>query len=179
LHKERAEGQKGRKAERRKGGKAERRKGGKEFFLKKFKNSFRFREHFACLATPTSMENKYHSFEDLLIWQLAMELCDEVYEAMKNCKDFGLRDQMQRSSVSIPSNIAEGFELHTNKAFIRHLYISKGSGGELRTQLYVAIRRTYIDAEKGGLLVAKTKKLGGMIYNFILTRKNRTRKSSP
>jgi four helix bundle protein len=124
------------------------------------------------------MEDKYHSFEDLLIWQLAMELCDEVYEAIKNCKDFGLRDQMQRSSISIPSNIAEGFELHTNKAFIRHLYISKGSVGELRTQIYIAGRHTYIDKDKAAMMAAKAKKLGGMIYNFILSRKNRLRKSS-
>jgi 23S rRNA-intervening sequence protein len=46
------------------------------------------------------MDEKYHSFEDLLIWQLGMKLSNEVYEVLKNCKDFGLRDQMQRSSVS-------------------------------------------------------------------------------
>ena len=124
------------------------------------------------------MDEKYHSFEDLLIWQLAMELCDEVYEVLKNCKDFGLRDQMQRSSVSIPSNIAEGFELNTNKAFIRHLNIAKGSGGELRTQLYIAIKQKYIEPERGAQMIAKTKKLGGMIYNFIVSRKNKPRKSS-
>jgi four helix bundle protein len=124
------------------------------------------------------MEEKYHSFEDLFIWQLAMELCDEVYTAIKTCKDFGLRDQLQRSSVSIPSNIAEGFELNTNKAFIRHLNIAKGSGGELRTQIYIAIRQTYIAPERGALMIAKTKKLSGMIYSFILSRKNKPRKSS-
>jgi len=124
------------------------------------------------------MERKYHSFEDLLIWQIAMELCDEVYDAMKNCKDFGFRDHIQRSSVSIPSNIAEGFELNTNKAFIRHLNIAKGSGGELRTQLYIAIKQTYIETERGTRMVAKTKKLSRMIYSFILSRKKRPRKSS-
>ena len=124
------------------------------------------------------MEGKYHAFEDLLIWQLAMELCDEVYEAMKDCRDYGLKDQLQRSAVSVPSNIAEGFELNTNKAFIRHLNIAKGSGGELRTQLYVAIKRTYIEEKHGAYLVAKTKKLSGMIFNFIKSRKNKPRKSS-
>ena len=124
------------------------------------------------------MEGKYHSFEDLLIWQLAMELCDEVYEAMEDCRDFGLKDQLQRSAVSVPSNIAEGFELNTNKAFIRHLNIAKGSGGELRTQLYIAIKRSYINETHGSYLFEKTKKLSGMIFNFIKTRKNRHRNSS-
>ncbi len=122
------------------------------------------------------MENNYHSFEDLLIWQEGMKLCDEIYTVLKNCRDFGLRDQMQRSSVSIPSNIAEGFELSTNKAFIRHLYIAKGSGGELRTQIYIAIRQGYIENQKGKELVDLTKKLAAMISKFIAARKNRIRK---
>ncbi len=122
------------------------------------------------------MENNYHSFEDLLIWQEGMKLCDEIYTVLKNCRDFGLRDQMQRSSVSIPSNIAEGFELSTNKAFIRHLYIAKGSGGEVRTQIYIAIRQGYIENQKGKELVDLTKKLAAMISKFIAARKNRIRK---
>lgn len=121
------------------------------------------------------MENNYHSFEDLLIWQDGMKLCDEIYTVLRKCKDYSLRDQMQRSAVSIPSNIAEGFELSTNKAFIRHLYIAKGSGGELRTQLYIAIRQGFIENQKGKELVDLTKKLAAMISNFIKARKIKTR----
>jgi four helix bundle protein len=121
------------------------------------------------------MENNYHSFDDLHIWQEGMNLCDEIYTVLKNCRDFGLCDQMQRSSVSIPSNIAEGFELSTNKAFIRHLYIAKGSGGELRTQIYIAIRQGFIENEKGKELVDLTKKLAAMISKFIAARKNKIR----
>lgn len=124
------------------------------------------------------METNYHSFEDLLIWKEGMSLCNDIYSCLKQCKDFGLRDQMQRSSVSIPSNIAEGFELNTNKAFIRQLYIAKGSCGELRTQLYIAIKQGYITDEKGQELIAQTKRLGGMIYNFIDSRKLKNRRSS-
>lgn len=124
------------------------------------------------------MENNYHSFEDLLIWQEGMKLCDEIYAVLRKCKDYSLRDQMQRSAVSIPSNIAEGFELSTNRAFIRHLYISKGSGGELRTQLYIAIKQGYIDQDKGNQLVDLTKKLSSMISKFISARKSKIRKSS-
>jgi four helix bundle protein len=122
------------------------------------------------------MESSYHSFEDLQIWQEGMELCNEIYAAMRKCRDFGLKDQMQRSVVSVPSNIAEGFELGTNLAFIRHLHIAKGSGGELRTQIYIAIKQQYIPDDIGMNLVAKAKKLNGMLQNFIAARKKQTRK---
>lgn len=122
------------------------------------------------------METNYHSFEDLHIWQEGMKLCDEIYALLRTCKDYGLRDQMQRSSVSIPSNIAEGYELSTNKGFIRHLYIAKGSGGELRTQIYIAIKQGYIVEVKGKELVELTKKLSAMISKFIAARKGKIRK---
>ena len=121
------------------------------------------------------MGRDLHSFEDLRIWQNGMNLCDEVYTNLKGCKDYSLRDQMRRSSVSIPSNIAEGFELHTNKAFIRHLYIAKASGGELRTQLYIAIRQGYIEPEKGHQLIDISIKLNRMIARFIASRKGKIR----
>ncbi|MEP6646977.1 MAG: four helix bundle protein, partial [Saprospiraceae bacterium] len=84
------------------------------------------------------MENKYQSFEDLIIWKESMQLCFDIYAVLKPCRDYGLKDQIQRSAVSIPSNIAEGFERQTDKEFIRFLFIAKGSCGELRTQLYIA-----------------------------------------
>jgi len=79
-------------------------------------------------------------FEDLNVWKESMKLSVDVYKAIKNCKDFGFRDQIFRSTVSIPSNIAEGFERQSNKEFIQFLYIAKASCGELRTQLYLAIK---------------------------------------
>ncbi len=126
--------------------------------------------------TLYGMESSYHSFEDLRIWQEGLKLCDGIYSTLKSCRDYGLRDQMQRSSVSIPSNIAEGFELHTNKAFIRYLYIAKASGGELRTQLYIAIKQGYVDKKKGQELIGFAKRLNKMIANFITTRKGKIRK---
>ena len=122
------------------------------------------------------METNYHSFEDLWIWQEAMQICYEVYDCMKDCRDFNLRNQMQDSSVSVPSNIAEGFELNTDRAFIRHLFISKGSAGELRTQVYIAIRQGYIPEERGIKLIARIKRLGAGIYNFIDSRKKQSRR---
>ena len=104
-----------------------------------------------------------------------MDLCDQIYDSLQACHDLGLRNQMERSSVSIPSNISEGFELNTNRAFMRHLCIAKGPGGELRTQLYIAMRRKYISPELGDELIMKTKRLGGMIFNFIAARRKQNR----
>lgn len=123
------------------------------------------------------MESTYQSFEDLVIWQDGMKICYQIYDALEHCHDFGLRNQMERSAVSVPSNIAEGYELSSDRAFIRHLYIVKGSAGELRTQLYISIRQKYISEELGTELLTQTKKLGGMIQKFITARKKRSLKN--
>lgn len=81
------------------------------------------------------------TFEELNVWQNAMTLCQEVYALTKNTEiksDFPLRDQLRKSAISIPSNIAEGFERESNNQFIYFLIISKGSCGELRTQINLA-----------------------------------------
>ena len=116
---------------------------------------------------------KIQSFEDLEVWKEAMRLSIEVYNLLQDCKDFGLRGQMQRASVSIPSNIAEGFERQMNKEFMQFLYIAKGSSAELRTQLYLAIQVKVIEKQVGLELIDKTKKIASMLYNLIQTRKNR------
>jgi len=81
------------------------------------------------------------NFKDLKVWNKSKDLAVKIYkvtdEGLFN-KDFGLRDQMRRSSVSIPSNVAEGEDLDTDKQSIRHFYIARGSLAELRTQLIVA-----------------------------------------
>ena len=86
-------------------------------------------------------------FEDLEVWQLSMSLCTEIY-ALTNTelfsRDFGLKDQIRRSAVSIPSNISEGFERDSKNQFLYFLAISKGSCGELRTQLTIAYNFNYI-----------------------------------
>jgi four helix bundle protein len=70
-------------------------------------------------------KTKINTFEDLEIWKEGMRISVKIYEMLKNCKDYGLKDQMQRAAISIPSNIAEGFERQTNKEFIQFLYIAK------------------------------------------------------
>jgi four helix bundle protein len=86
-------------------------------------------------------------FEDLEVWQLAKELTNLIYKLSSSkdfARDFGLQDQMRRASVSIMSNVAEGFESQTQALFIRFLGYAKGSAGELRAQLYVALEQGYI-----------------------------------
>ena len=69
------------------------------------------------------MKNKIEKFEDLSVWQNAIDLSLRIYSVFKENKDYGLRDQICRASVSIPSNIAEGYERQTNKEFIQFLFI--------------------------------------------------------
>ena len=114
---------------------------------------------------------KADSFEDLEVWKESMRLAVEVYNLLKDCRDYGLRDQMQRASVSVPSNISEGFERQTNKEFAQFLYIAKGSAAELRTQIYLAIQLNVIDKKVGMELVDKTKKIASMLYRLIQARK--------
>lgn len=89
----------------------------------------------------------FEKFEELEVWKLSMELCTNIYELTNKdlfSKDYGLKDQIRRSSISIPSNISEGFERDSKNQFVYFLTISKGSCGELRTQLKIAKSLNYI-----------------------------------
>lgn len=77
-------------------------------------------------------------FEDIIAWQKAKELTVQIYTLFENSKDFGFKDQLQRASVSVMNNIAEGFERKSNKEFKQFLYIAKGSCGEVRSMLIIA-----------------------------------------
>jgi four helix bundle protein len=86
-------------------------------------------------------------FEDLEVWQKAKELTNLIYSLSSSgsfARDFGLQDQMRRAAVSVMSNIAEGFESQTQALFIQFLSRAKGSSGELRAQLYIALEQEYI-----------------------------------
>jgi len=109
-------------------------------------------------------------FEDLEVWKTARELTNRIYKITTNgsfSKDYGLRDQIRRAAVSIMSNIAEGYERCGNQELIQFLSIAKGSSGEVRSQLYVAMDQEYIDKRKSELLIDAFKKLSIMINNFI------------
>lgn len=89
-------------------------------------------------------------FEDIEAWQLAREMTKAIYAISNDgafARDFGLRDQIRRASVSIMSNIAEGFERDGDKEFFQFVSLAKGSSGEVRAQLYVALDAGYIDQQ--------------------------------
>ena len=109
-------------------------------------------------------------FEDLEVWKLARELCNDVYQLTLQkdfSRDFGLRDQINSSSGSVMDNIAEGFERDGSKEFSQFLAIAKGSCGECRSQLYRALDRNYISQEQFELTSQKTIELGRKIANFM------------
>src|SRR5438128_318990 len=109
-------------------------------------------------------------FEDLTSWQKARELNRLIYQAsMKGhfAKDFGLRDQMRRASISIMSNIAEGFERGGDKEFVQYLSVAKGSCGEVRSQLYAALDGAYLDAAEFKELSERSLELSRLISGFM------------
>jgi len=116
------------------------------------------------------MNKKIECFEDLYIWQKAVEYAKEIYlitdkNGLKS--DYGLKDQMRRASVSISTNIAEGFERRSRKEYLNFLNIAKGSAGEMRSLIYVASEIGYIDAIEHKQLREKAKFLSGSITNHM------------
>ena len=110
------------------------------------------------------------TFEDLQIWKEARRLTQEIYRrtrAASFSKDFGLTNQMQRAAISIMSNIAEVYERGANQELCQFLYITKGSCGELRAQLYLAFDQGYVTQAKADGLNNSLKRLSSMISNFI------------
>jgi four helix bundle protein len=114
------------------------------------------------------------NFKKLNVWQQAKEFAVNIYKLTDQGqfnKDYGLRDQMRRSAVSIPSNIAEGDELETDKQSIRHFYIAKGSTAELLTQIIIAHEIGYIDIETEESLVNECNIIGVMLARLIKARR--------
>lgn len=114
--------------------------------------------------------SKVENFEDLKVWQQGMLLCKEIYSITNYelfAKDFGLKDQIRRSAISIPSNISEGFERDAQKQFLYFLAIAKGSCGELRTQLHLAFELGYFTEGERDILkdhcIQTSKQLSGFI----------------
>lgn len=109
------------------------------------------------------------SFEEIEAWKEAREVTQKVYALTKGkefSRDFGLRAQICRAAVSIMSNIAEGYESQTSRVFIRYLSIAKGSAGELRSQLYVALDLSYITKADFDALCDKSRKIASQIYRL-------------
>jgi four helix bundle protein len=113
------------------------------------------------------------NFKNLLVWQKAKDLCVKIYKLTESGKiknDFGLKDQMRRASVSIPSNVAEGDGLDTDKQSVRHFFIARGSVSELRTQLIIACEIGYLAKELYEELENDCAQISAMITSLIKHR---------
>jgi four helix bundle protein len=88
-------------------------------------------------------------FEDLEVWKRSARLSADIYKELSGLKDYGFKDQITRSGLSIPSNIAEGMERVSRAECVKFLLYSKGSCGELRTQIYIGMDIAYIEKETG------------------------------
>lgn len=112
-------------------------------------------------------------FEDLKVWQKAKELAVYIYKSTDKgifARDYGFRDQIRRAAVSIPSNIAEGDELDTNKQSMRFFYIAKGSSAEVLTHAIIALEIGYLDKECFEHIKKECTAISSMLQRLIQAR---------
>ena len=112
---------------------------------------------------------KIEKFEDILTWQKAKSLSVDIYKHFSTHKDYGFRDQIQRASVSIMNNIAEGFERRGDKELSHFLFIAKGSCGEVRSMLYLALDLKYITEKDFEKMYNECMEISKMLSGFIKT----------
>ena len=113
---------------------------------------------------------KIRKFEDIESWKSARRLTGEIYRVTSTGdfqRDFGLKDQIRRAAVSILSNIAEGFERGNDKEFAYFLALAKGSSGEVRAQLYVALDQGYVPLDTFNRLSGAAIEIGELLAGFI------------
>lgn len=112
---------------------------------------------------------KIEKFEDIISWQKSKKLSLKIYIIFKDNRDFGFKSQIQRAVISITNNIAEGFERKSNKEFKQFLYIAKGSCGEVRSMLYIALELNYITKQKFEKMHNLSLEISRLLSGFIKT----------
>jgi four helix bundle protein len=115
-------------------------------------------------------------FKELKVWQQAKDLAVYIYKMTEDgnfARDYGLKDQIRRAAISIPSNIAEGDELGTDKQAIRFFYTAKGSSAEVLTQAIIALEIGYISEEEFSHVEKECQHISGMLMRLIQTRGNK------
>ena len=121
------------------------------------------------------LKKKIEEFEDLVVWQKGIQMVKQIYivtDQGKLSKDFGLKDQLRRASVSIPTNIAEGFERRSRKEYLNFLNIAKGSAGEVHSLLRVALEVGYLDTSTHSQLANLIIELSRMLSKQIQSLNN-------
>ncbi|HEY6152510.1 MAG TPA: four helix bundle protein [Candidatus Udaeobacter sp.] len=121
----------------------------------------------------------FQSFEDLEVWQRGCRLAVDVFKTFATCRNFTMQDQVQRSALSVPSNIAEGYERNSIKEFIRFINIAQASGGELRTQLYISRKLKFVTKTDFNRLLAESKEISKMLRGLSKAVSKRISKKAP
>ncbi len=111
------------------------------------------------------------TFEKLEVWRRSKDLAVRICLALKDCRDYGLRDQIQRAAVSVPSNIAEGLERNGRAEYRNFLGIAKGSAGEFRTQLMILQELGHLDPNTGKEMLEESVRISKMLNGLIRTLK--------
>jgi len=122
-------------------------------------------------------KNANMRFENLEVWKRSARLSADIYRELKDLKDYGFRDQITRSGLSIPSNVAEGFERKSKKEFLVFLKYALGSCGEVRTQIYIGIEIGYISDITGRKWIQETKDISAMITSLVKTNRQYLKES--
>ena len=107
-------------------------------------------------------------FEDMDVWKESSRLSVSVYRELADLKDFGFKDQITRSGLSIPSNIAEGFGRSTDKDKRNFLNYAKGSCAEFRAQSYIGIEIGYISKDTGSSWIVQSNKISAMLTGLMI-----------
>lgn len=115
------------------------------------------------------------SYESLEVWKRSFKLSVAIYVSTKDLRDFGYRDQLTRSGLSIPSNIAEGYERDSDSEIAQFLKVAKGSAGELRTQILIGIEAGILKPDPATAWADEAKQLGAMLSALI--RRHKSKKS--
>ncbi len=116
------------------------------------------------------------SYQDLLVWQRAMDLTEAVYALTKSFpreEVYGLTSQLRRAAVSVPSNIAEGHGRHTTREYLNYLSIARGSLNEVETQIFLAQRLAYISESQLSRLLSQSSEVGRLLAGLINALSNR------
>ena len=117
-----------------------------------------------------------NGYKDLIVWHKSMDLVDEIYKLVKKLPKeeiYGLSDQMRRAAVSIPSNIAEGYERNSVKEVVNFFTIARSSRAELETQLYICIRQNYLKREETEYAFILCNEIAKMLNSFINKKKEK------
>jgi len=104
---------------------------------------------------------------ELQVWCRSKDLAIAIYKLLRSCKDHGFKDQLTIACISIPSNIAEGYERHSKKEFARYLKIARGSCAEVRTQLLIGQEIGLLDIDKSNMLIEESLQISKMLHGLI------------